>query len=873
MWKPNGDLFTPADTNIINQSIESEISQSFVDYAMSVIVSRALPDTRDGLKPVHRRILYAMHDMGVTSGGKYIKSARVVGETMGKYHPHGDSSIYEAMVRFAQEFSLRYPLVDGQGNFGSIDGDGAAASRYTEVRMTKLSEYMLENIAEDTVDRRPNYDNSREEPKFLPTRFPNHLCNGTMGIAVGMATNMGPHNLKEVIDACLYMIEKAKLAKIAQEKESAETTQDHKTTTQTIQWEAIDWEEWELFDGSEGDEHALPHESLLPVWEASIDEIMEIIKWPDFPTGGIIFDSENIKQIYAKGKGSILMRAKTHIEEWKHGSYIIVDEIPYQVTKAWIVEKIGELVAERKIEWISNIVDESAKNKIRVSIEIKKGFNVNEVLIQLYKYTNLQTTFSVNNVTLVEDGMQPKLLNIKDLLQEFIDFRRVVVLRRSQYQLQKAQDRLHILEWLHRAIDIIDEIIAIIRASQTTDEAKSKLMSNFEFTEVQAEYILKLTLGRLVGLEIQKILDEMGEKQSLIAELTQIINNPMRLDEVVVSEMEDIKEKFGDERRTDVSDDVGDMAGDFKKLLKMQDLKKEDVICLIDNESKIKILYQSRIMNVPEETVHMIDTNNQDKLIIITDQGELVITRLKDLPSHTPKSEPLDPIKYWDLQWNIVLCETMENDYQYLSMMTNLNNLKKIKKELLLGFKKFPTIIMNLSEWENIINIIPTNEWDTIGIISESGQMVLFKQKELRPMGKTSGGVKGMELRDDDKVAGMFRCVDEDFILVYTSNSAKLLNIDDLKVNRRGHKGQSVATLKITEKMLWALPINEGNIRIKLDNGELKTLHNDTMKLDEPDATLEQITNNKIVKVYRPYEEKKDGESAAVPNSKFKMKK
>lgn len=607
--------------------------------------------------------------------------------------------------------------------------------------------------------------------------------------------------------------------------------------------------------------------------DVSIDEIMEIIKWPDFPTGGIIYDSQNIKDVYTRWKGSIIVRGKTHIEEGKNGTFIIIDEIPYQVTKAWIVEKIGELVGDKRIEWISDIVDESANNKIRVAIEVKKWFNPDEILLQIYKFTNLQNTFSVNNVTLVEDGMQPKLLNIKDLLQEFIEFRREVVLRRSKFQLAKAEDRLHILEGLKRAIDIIDEIIKIIRSSQTTEEAKDRLKSTFDFTEVQADYILKLTLGRLVGLEIQKILEEIGDKQALIAELTQIINNPEKLDEVVTNELVDVRDKFGDERRTEVSDDAGNMAGDFKKLMKMQDLKKEDVICLIDNEHKVKILYQSRIMNVPEETVHMVNTNNQDKLIVITDIGELVIHRLKDLPSHTPKSDPLDPIKHWWLKGKIVLCETMEGDYEYLSMISNLNSLKKIKKDLLLSFKKFPTVIMNLEEGERIITIVPTKDDDKIGIISADGQMVLFDDKWLRPMWKWAWGVKGIELKEGDKIAWMFRYTDEEFILVYSENSAKLLNIDDLKFHKRGHRGQSIATLKINQKMIGALPINEGNIRVKLNNEELKTIHNDTMKLDEPEATLDQITNQKILMVYRPYEEKKDGEAAAVPNSKFKMKK
>lgn len=845
-WK---DLFTPEDKNIINQAIESEISQSFVDYAMSVIVSRALPDTRDGLKPVIRRILYTMFEMGLYNNTKYKKSMGVVGQTLRDYHPHGDSSVYEAMVRLAQDFSLRYPLVDGQGNFGSIDGDGAAASRYTEVRMTKLTEYMLENIKEDTVDRRPNYDNSTIEPRFLPTRFPNHLCNGTMGIAVGMATNMPPHNLGEVIEVILLMLERA--------RNPIEVTRI-KTSTSV---------------NEAGEEETIEEEITETSTELSIDEIMEVIKGPDFPTGGIIFDSQNIKDIYSKGKGSIIMRGKTHIEEGKNGSHIIIDEIPYQVNKAAIVEKIGELVGDKKIEGITDIIDESANNQIRVSIEVKKGFNPQEILLQIYKYTSLQTTFSVNNVTLVEDGMQPKLLNIRDLLQEFIDFRRIVVLRRSKFQLAKAEDRLHILEGLKRAIDVIDAIIALIRSSETTEEAKERLMKDFDFTEPQADFILKLTLGRLVGLEIQKVLDEIWEKQALIAELNQIINNPERLDAVVTEELVEVKNKFADPRRTEISDDVGNMSGDFKKLLKLQDLKKEDVICLIDNESKIKIIYQSRIMNIAEETVHMVYTNNQDKIIVITDIGELVIQRLKDLPSHTPKSDPLDPVKFWNLKGKVVLCETMEDDYDYLCMLSNDNTLKKIKKDLLLSFKKFPTVIMALEKNERITSVVPTKDNEHLGIISKQGQLLLFSEGELRPMWKGAAGVKAIDLKEGDNVASMFRYTDEEFILVYSNNSALLLNIDDLKFSRRAKAGQLSATIKRTESMLGALPINEGNIRVKLDNDELKTLHNDTMKLDEPEATLAQITNNSIVMVYRPWEEKKDGESAAVPNSKFKMKK
>lgn len=820
--KENQDLFNYTE-KVIDQSIESEVSQSYIDYAMSVIVSRALPDTRDGLKPVIRRILYTMFEMGLYNNSKYKKSMWVVWQTLRDYHPHGDSSVYEAMVRLAQDFSMRYPLVDGQWNFGSIDGDGAAASRYTEVKMTKLTEYMLENIREDTVDWRPNYDNSTVEPITLPTRFPNHLCNGTMGIAVGMATNMAPHNLTEVINACLLLISKSK-------------------------------RQPDLFDDIED-----PNEDELirdEFEDVTIDDIMEIIKWPDFPTWWQIFDSANIKNVYTTWKWGILVRGKTHIENDKNSTYIIIDEIPYQVTKSSIVEKIWELVIDKKIEGIVDIVDASAKNKIRVIIEIKKWFNPDDILLQLYKYTSLQTSFSLNNVTLVEHWSQPKLLNIKDLLVEFILFRRDVVMKRSKFLLQKAEDRLHILEWLKRAIDIIDDIIKIIRSSQTTDEAKQRLIDTFEFTEPQADYILKLTLGRLVWLEIQKVLDEIDDKTRLIAELKEIISNPIKLDEVVSTEITEVKDKFGDERRTEVVDDVWDMAWDFKKLVKMQDLKKEDVLCLIDNNHHVKVLYQSRIMNVPEETIHLVHTNNQDKLIIITDIWELVIQRLKDLWSWNIKQDPLDPKKHRWLKWNIIVCETMEDDYDHLCLITNQNSLKKIGKDLLLKFKKFPTVIMNLADGEEIISVVPVKKWDHVWVVSRWWWMVLFDEAGLRPMGKTSGWVKGIELQDGDQVASMFVHRWEEFILVYSENAAKLLNLDDLKINRRWHKWQVVAELTSKQELIWWLAINEWNIRIKLNNDELKTLHNDTMKLDEPESELEQITNQSIVMVYRPWEEK-----------------
>jgi len=788
------------DKGTIPRTIEEEISESYLAYAMAVIVSRALPDTRDGFKPVIRRILFAMYQNKLFHNAKYKKSANVVGEVMGKYHPHGDSSIYEAMVRLAQPWSMRYPLVDGQGNFWSIDGDGAAAMRYTESRLTKIGEEMLEDIELDTVDRRDNYDGSVQEPIVVPTRFPNHLCNGTMGIAVGMATNMAPHNLTEVIDAAVMLV-------------------------------------------------ANP--------DATIDDIMDIVKGPDFPTGGQIFGSSMIREIYAKGKWSILCRGTVHIEETKQWSLIVIDQLPYQVNKAKLVEKIADLVGIKKIEWITDITDESSKNIIRVVIECKRGISTDTILTQLYKFTDLQTNFSLNNVSLIEKGWQPMLINIKDMLVEFVEFRREVVFRRSNFLLQKAKDRLHILEGLKRAIDIIDEVIAIIRGSQTTDEAKSKLMSTFEFTDVQAQYILDLRLARLVGLEMQKILDEIEEKKAQIEALTEIITNPARRDEVIVEEMEEVKRKHGDDRRTIVIDneDLWDLSTSFKQLMKLQDLKKEPVICLIDNNYAVKVLYQSRIQNIPDETIHYMYTHNQDKLIVITDIGELVVERLKDLGSYTIKSQSLDPKEHRWLKGNIVFCNTIEDDYEDIIFCTSDNNIKKINKELVLKFKKFPTIVMNLTHKETILSIIRTKPGDHVGIVTKQWWMLLFPEENLRAMGKWSGGVNGIELQDKDSVSNMFVYQDEPFIMVYSDYAGKLVNIEDLKIWRRARRGQVVALLNKNEQLTGARAIEEGNLRIKLSNGETKTIHNDNMKLDDPESHLEPLTQVSIEMVYRPREE------------------
>lgn len=755
---------------------------------------------------------------------KHKKSARIVGEVMGKYHPHGDSSIYEAMVRLAQPRAMRYPLVDGQGNFGSIDGDGAAAMRYTEARMTKLAEEMLADIEQDTVARRDNFDATVQEPVMLPTKFPNHLCNGTMGIAVGMATNMAPHNLNEVLDASLLLLQK-----------------EGKKMMGTVINELWMEEEKEV------------------AYEVSIDEIMDIIKGPDFPTWWVIFDPANIKEVYKKGKGWIVVRGKTHTEVYEDSHVIVIDEIPYFVNKSSLVAKIGELVVDKKIDGIADIRDESNKNKNRIVLYLRKGVDPDAILILLYKFTELQTNFNINNVSLVDNGSQPRLLNIKDLLIEFVLFRREVVFKRSTYQLNKAKDRLHILEGLKKAIDIIDEVITTIRGSEGRAEAKTNLMEQFSFSEAQAEYILQMRLQSLVGLEIQKITDEIEEKKKLIIELTEVINNPSRLDEVVAAEFAYMKAKYGDERKTEVSDntEVYNIAGSIKALQAQADKIKEDVICRIGNDFSLRVLYQSRVQVIPEETLDLIYTQNQDKLIIITDIGELVVQRLKDFWSLTMAKPAINLKKHFELKGKIVFAKTLHFAYDHLVFLTNQNNIKKIDKNLVLSFKKFPTIIMNLQPKEKILSVEAVNDSDNIGILTKQGRMLLFPAGEIRPMGKTAGGVKAIDLQDEsDEVANLFLHKGEPFILIHSDKNGKLLSLEDLRIWKRARKGQVVMTGK--ETLEGGISIIEGAVRIRFDDGSMKTLHSNDIRLDEPETPLHKMVDQHIDVIYRPREEKEE---------------
>jgi len=797
--------------DIIIRPVEEEITQSYIDYAMSVIVSRALPDARDGLKPVIRRILYAMQDMWLTHGAKYKKSAAVVGEVLGKYHPHGDSSVYDAMVRLAQPFSMRYPMVDGQGNFGSVDGDGAAAMRYTEAKLTKIAEEMLQDIKQSTVDRRENYDQSRQEPITLPTKFPYTLCNGTMGIAVGMATNMPPHNLTEVLNACLAMIDNP---------------------------------------------------------DIDVPGIMEHISGPDFPTWWIIYDSINILDVYERGRGGITMRGRVHFEENKKWQdMIVITELPYQVNKANLVAKIGDLANDKKIPWVADLTDESNRDRMRIVVTLKKEVTKENILLRLYKYTDLQCNFNVNNVSLIERGKQPKHMNVRELLAEYVEFRREVVLRRSHHQLDKAKNRLHILEWLKKATDILDEVIATIRWSDTREEAKENLITSFEFSAEQAEYILMLRLQTLVGLEIQKILNEIQEKKEMIDYLTGIIEDPKKLDGVVIDELVYMKDTYGDERMTELSNDVESvymLNKNMKQLKKLDALVKEPVITWIGSDYRIKVLYQSRILKVPKNTWTLTHTHNQDKLIAISDRWELVIQRLKDLGKFSTQSEPMDVVKEYGLKSNLVFSETMEFDFDYLIMVTSHNNVKKIKKKLLLKFKKFPTIVMWLDEEETIIKVLPVKDGDKIWVISKDAKMLIYRESYIRAMWKTAWWVKAIDLEEGDQVADIFVYNDEPFIFIHDEKNGKLVSAEDIFAlkprgeMKRGQPWYVCAKLKRDQQLVWAIAIVEWAVNLKMDTGRIDLYDSDKMDLGMPEEPLSKITNGKITKMWRPWSEKEN---------------
>ncbi len=745
------------DPRLINRDVCKEMKESYISYAMSVIISRALPDVRDGLKPVHRRILYVMHKNGLTARAKYRKSATVVGDVMGKYHPHGDSSIYEAMVRMAQYFSLRYMLVNGQGNFGSIDGDSAAAMRYTEAKMQAITETILADIEKDTVDYQDNYDGSHQEPTVLPSRVPNLLLNGVMGIAVGMATNIPPHNLTEVIDGLLHL-------------------------------------------------------SKHP--DATLEDIMQFIKGPDFPTSGEIYDKEAIKTAYATGRGSIIMRGKAEITETSTGkARIIITELPYQINKANLVEKIAHLVREKIIEGVSGLRDESNKEGIRIVVDLKKDSFPKKILNLIYKNTQLQSSFGCNFIALVDNGRQPKLLDLISILQEFLTHRKVVITRRTQYELRIAQARAHILEGLKKALDHIDEIIALIRSSNTRDIAKEKLMEVFNFSEIQANAILAMRLQALAGLERKKIEDELKDKLAFIDDCLDILAKPERIKAIMTEELIEIKEQYGDERKTQIFDHA------LGEISAKDILPNEPMIVTLSQSGYIKRLspdsYKSQARGgkgkqgsaakSDDELMISIFTSNHNNLLYFTSQGRVFSLPAYEIPeaSRTAKGKAI--VNFLNMQEGETITSILDitkNIGKYLFFCTEGGVVKRSETELFANIRQNGLKAVGLKDGDQLKWVQPCNSGDEVMIITSEGKGIRFEADEIRSMGRTAAGVRGIKLKISDTVVGMDivkKGDDESTMLVVMQNGlGKMTKVSAYRKQGRG--GAGVKTANVTKK-------------------------------------------------------------------------
>jgi DNA gyrase subunit A len=741
------------NSQIREVNISQEMRASFLDYAMSVIVSRALPDVRDGLKPVHRRILYAMNDLGMGSDKPYKKSARIVGEVIGKYHPHGDSAVYETMVRMAQDFSYRYMLIDGHGNFGSVDGDAAAAMRYTEARMSKVSMELLRDINKDTIDYQDNYDGSEREPIVLPARFPNLLVNGSAGIAVGMATNIPPHQLGEVIDGVLAV------------------SQDPDIT---------------------------------------IAELMEIIPGPDFPTAGQILGRSGIRKAYETGKGSIIVRAKVEIEEQSNGKQtILVHELPYQVNKAKLIEKIAELARDKKIDGITDLRDESDRSGMRIVIEVRRDANANVLLNNLYKQTSLQTSFGINTLALV-DG-QPKVLNLKQCLQYYLDHQVVVIRRRTEFELRKAEARAHILEGLKIALDNLDAVIALIRGSQTTDIAREGLMTQFSLSEKQAQAILDMRLQRLTGLEREKIEAEYQSLLTLIAELKAILADEEKVLEIIREELIEVKERFNDGRRTEIVSGGAEIIED-------EDLiPRQDIVISLTHNGYIKRLpvstYKSQRrggrgiqgMNTNEDDFveHLLTTSTHDTILFFTNKGKVYRTKGYEIPEYgrTAKGIPIINLLEVDKgEWvnAIIRVDEFVDDW-YLFFTTKQGISKRTPLSSFENIRNSGLIALNLREEDELISVKLTDGKRDMVIGTKKGMLIRFNENDVRSMGRTATGVKGITLDSEDEVIGMEILEEQSDVLIITKNGyGKRTPIEEYRVQTRGGKG--LRTCNITDK-------------------------------------------------------------------------
>ncbi|UAB80664.1 DNA gyrase subunit A [Marixanthomonas sp. SCSIO 43207] len=743
---------------LIPINIEDEMKSAYIDYSMSVIVSRALPDVRDGMKPVHRRVLFGMHELGVRSNSSHKKSARIVGEVLGKYHPHGDTSVYDAMVRMAQEWSLRYMLVDGQGNFGSIDGDSPAAMRYTEARMRKISEDMLADIDKETVDHQLNFDDTLEEPTVLPTRVPGLLINGASGIAVGMATNMPPHNLTEVVNGTIAYINNN---------------------------------------------------------DIEVDELMEHVKAPDFPTGGIIYGYEGVREAFHTGRGRVVMRGKASFEEVNGRECIIVTEIPYQVNKADMIKKTADLVNEKKIEGISNIRDESDRKGMRIVYILKRDAIPNIVLNMLYKYTALQSSFSVNNIALVKG--RPELLNLKDLIHYFVEHRHEVVVRRTEYLLRKAEERAHILEGLIIASDNIDEVIRLIRASSNAEEARQKLIDTFELTEIQAKAIVEMRLRQLTGLEQDKLRSEYDELMETIKDYKDILANKERRMDIIKEELEEIRDKYGDERRSTIEYAGGDVS--------ITDLiPDEQVVITISHAGYIKrtSLTEYKRQNRGGVGSKASSTRNEDFLedlfvgtnhqymLFFTQKGKCYWMRVFEIPEGSRQSkgraiqnliniEPDDKIKAF-----ICTQDLKDEEYinsHYVIMATRKGQVKKTSLEQYSRPRSNGINAITIKEGDELIEAKLTTGDSHVMLAVQSGKAIRFEEEKTRPMGRNASGVRGIRLgSDDDEVVGMVAINDDEsnILVVSEKGYGKRSNLDDYRITNRGGKG--VKTINITEK-------------------------------------------------------------------------
>lgn len=743
-----------------DQPLIEEMSKSYLEYAMSVIVSRALPDVRDGMKPVHRRILYAMWNIGLKSSAKFRKSATVVGEVLGKYHPHGDSAVYESMVRMAQDFSMRYPLVRGQGNFGSMDGDSAAAMRYTEAKLSAISEEMLFDIDKDTVDFIPNYDGSHKEPRVLPAKLPNLLLNGTMGIAVGMATNIPPHNLRELTLAI-----------------------DH----------------------------------LITNPEATVEDLMQFVKGPDFPTGGVIFDKKAILEAYATGKGGIVLRGKADIEEQKGGNFqIIVSEIPYQVNKADLVEKIADLVKDKKIEGIKALRDESDKDGVRIVMELKKDSYPKKILNSLYKHTALQSTFHLNMLALV-DGIQPKVLTLKMILEEYIKHREEIVRRRTQFDLNKAKDRAHILEGLMIALKNIDEVIKTIKASKDKEIAKDNLMKKFKLSERQAVAILEMRLQSLANLERLKIEQELKEKLALIKELEAILKSVARIRQIVRDELQALADKYGDNRKTTVvPHGVGEIS--------MEDLvPNEETVVMMTRDGYIKRLepdtfkVQARggkgvmgLTTKEEDTVEfMFTSQTHNDVLFFTTKGRAFQLKVYEIPQASRIAKGTPVVNFLQLTGGEQISSILPLDKtvfsKYLFFATEKGLVKKVELAAFANVRRSGLIAIKIKDDDKLIWVKPTSGSDHIQLITANGQAIRFKETDVRDMGRGAAGVHGIRLHKDDKVVGIgIAKTDKEkkrnyqILTIMANGFGKRTELSAYKVQGRG--GSGIKTAKVTDK-------------------------------------------------------------------------